>query len=103
MSSILQNRVRPKNSASKLVIARATSSAIDKPTIEAKKSLDQLLREDDAALILQVSVKTLQRWRYEGKPPCWHKLGRAVRYCESDLREFLALTVRSSTSDPQPA
>ena len=36
----------------------------------------------------QVSLKTLQRWRFDGEGPVWHKLFRHVRYHEADVLEF---------------
>ena len=46
--------------------------------------------ERDAARLLGVSVRTLQRWRLEGRGPGFCRLGdRAIRYCEGDLQSFL--------------
>ena len=46
--------------------------------------------ERDAARILGVSVRTLQRWRLEGRGPSFCRLGeKAIRYCEGDLLGFL--------------
>lgn len=36
----------------------------------------------------QVSLKTLRRWRLDGKGPAWHKLFRHVRYHDADILEF---------------
>jgi hypothetical protein len=46
-----------------------------------------------------LSVRTLQRMRQTGEGPIFHKLGRAVRYEESDLDAFLAQCRRRSTSE----
>lgn len=50
---------------------------------------DRLLKEVDAALILATSSKTLNDWRCKGKGPRFVKLGRSVRYRESDLNEYI--------------
>ena len=45
-----------------------------------------------------VSARTLQRWRLEGGGPVFVKLGRLVRYRQSDLEHFLDERARTSTS-----
>lgn len=60
--------------------------------------------EHAAAAELGVEVKTMQKWRREGRGPRWMKYGpgraAAVRYRRSDLEEFK----RSSVVEPsQPA
>lgn len=45
------------------------------------------------------AIKTLQRWRVEGKGPKFLKIGKSVRYRMSDLNEFLDACVRNSTSE----
>lgn len=54
-----------------------------------KSSHGQLLSERQAAEILSLSIKTLQRWRWARVGPPFSKLGRAVRYAEDDLEEFI--------------
>jgi len=69
-------------------------------------SLTGLLDETRAARILGLSVKTLRRWRWAGKGPAFRKIGRAVRYANSDLEAFISSALRTSTSDagkPIPA
>ena len=39
--------------------------------------------------MLGVAVATLQAWRRVGKPPAFIRLGRAVRYRLSDLRQLI--------------
>ncbi len=60
----------------------------------------QLLTEREAAAFLRVSVKTLQSWRLQGKPPRFIKLSRCVRYRFDDLIGFLDASGRNSTSQP---
>jgi hypothetical protein len=59
-----------------------------------------LLREGDAARRLGTSVRTLQKWRCNGKGPRFVRLSRAVRYDPADLDTFIAVGRRTSTSDP---
>ena len=61
-----------------------------------------LLKEAEVADRLSVAVATLRRWRFAGKGPVFRKIGSAVRYAESDLREFVDAGRRTSTSDPGP-
>jgi hypothetical protein len=60
---------------------------------------ERLMTEREAASFLNVSPKTLQRWRWAAHPPVFHKVGAAVRYLPSDLRAFLDAGRRTSTSD----
>ena len=50
---------------------------------------EQKYDEKAAAKICGLSVRSLQRRRLEGKGPAWLKLGRCVRYAESDLVAFI--------------
>jgi predicted DNA-binding transcriptional regulator AlpA len=46
---------------------------------------DALLREQDAADLLSLSVRTLQSWRVRMAGPPFVHVGRAVRYRRRDL------------------
>ncbi len=46
---------------------------------------DTLLREQDAADLLNLSVRTLQSWRIRMAGPPFIQVGRAVRYRRRDL------------------
>ena len=46
---------------------------------------DALLREQDAADLLSLSVRTLQSWRNRIAGPPFIQVGRAVRYRRRDL------------------
>ena len=62
----------------------------------------KLLNETQAAEFLNISPRTLQRWRWAGNPPRFTKIGAAVRYDLAILREFVASGQRRSTSDTGP-
>ena len=49
----------------------------------------QLVTEDEASRILKCTVAALRRWRRERRGPRFVRLGRLVRYRESDLTEFV--------------
>jgi excisionase family DNA binding protein len=57
-----------------------------------------LLTERDAAAMLRLSERTLQRLRVSGGGPAFYKCGRLVRYREDDLSSWLASCSRKSTS-----
>jgi Helix-turn-helix domain len=46
-----------------------------------------------------IPTRTLERWRQTGEGPRFIRLGRQVRYRQSDLDAWLESRVRSSTSD----
>lgn len=48
-----------------------------------------LLTPAEVATYLQVSEKTLANWRYLGRGPRFVKVGRDIRYRESDLEHWL--------------
>lgn len=58
-----------------------------------------LLTEKQAAARLNLSHRSLQRWRVEGRGPAFVKIGgRAVRYIESVIDDFIEAGARTSTS-----
>jgi len=58
-----------------------------------------LLNEKQAAKRLGVGDKCLQAWRVRGGGPTYLKIGRLVKYSESDLTIWLETRRRQSTSD----
>lgn len=56
-----------------------------------------LLGSAEAAEMLGVSVPTLAGWRHTGFGPLHHKVGRLVKYLETDLRDWLRTRARTST------
>ncbi len=62
-------------------------------------SMESVLMETDAAKLLSLSVRTLQRYRVDGGGPAYIQLGeRRVGYCHVDLEAWLASRRRASTS-----
>ena len=61
--------------------------------------MSALLRENEVSTRLGLSVRTLQKWRLEGRGPRFVKLGNAVRYDPADLDLFVRDGARRSTSD----
>jgi Helix-turn-helix domain len=51
---------------------------------------DRIMLGQQATDFLLVRVKTLQAWRVRGGGPKFLKLGRSIRYRQSDLEAFLA-------------
>lgn len=70
---------------------------------------EQLVSTKDAARILCVSEAFLERDRWAGARIPFVKIGRAVRYCRSDLDAYITDRKRVSTSQteeeryPRPA
>lgn len=50
----------------------------------------RLATPTDVAAYLQVPVKTLYTWRYHGKGPRAHRVGRHLRYRWEDVEAWLA-------------
>jgi excisionase family DNA binding protein len=53
----------------------------------------------EAAEYLRGSPSTLAKWRVYGGGPTFCRLGRAIRYRQSDLDEFMNRSAAHSTSD----
>lgn len=49
-----------------------------------------MIRPEEAANYLNLSPKTLARWRWAGRGPSFHKLGSAVRYSIEELDSFIS-------------
>jgi len=58
----------------------------------------KMVKEDQAAEILCLSVKTLRQWRWAGKGPRFRKFGNAVRYALDDLEAYIEQAIRQNTS-----
>jgi predicted DNA-binding transcriptional regulator AlpA len=61
--------------------------------------IDPLLHPAHVARLLAVSPSWLAKSRLNGTGPRFIKIGRAVRYARSALREYVLSRQRSSTSE----
>ena len=57
-------------------------------------TIDQLLHPRDVAKVLNVSLSWLAKARLSGDGPRFVKIGRAVRYLESAVREYIKARTR---------
>jgi predicted DNA-binding transcriptional regulator AlpA len=48
-----------------------------------------LLNEHEVAHRINISVKTLRRWRWANKEIRWIKIGSAVRYDPMDVQQYI--------------
>ena len=62
-------------------------------------TIDPLLLPREVAKILNVSTSWLAKARLSGDGPRFVKIGRAVRYLESAVREYIKARTRGSTSE----
>jgi predicted DNA-binding transcriptional regulator AlpA len=62
---------------------------------------DTLLTGREAAALLKLSERTLERHRTAGTGPRFCALGRAIRYTRHDLTDWIERSARRSTSDPR--
>lgn len=53
-----------------------------------QKAAKTLLSEPDLAARWQVSRRTIQRWRCEGRVPAYLRLGRRINYRLTDILAF---------------
>jgi predicted DNA-binding transcriptional regulator AlpA len=61
--------------------------------------VDELLSQKQAARLLGLSVRTLERHRVWGTGPRFCRLGRLVRYRLGDLEAWVTQSLRSSTAE----
>jgi hypothetical protein len=61
--------------------------------------LDELLTSREAAALLRLSERTLERHRTAGTGPRFYVLGRAIRYGRRDLLSWIERSGRQSTSE----
>lgn len=66
----------------------------------ATESSPVLLTEKEASRILGFSIRTLQKWRIQGRGPIFVRVSpRAIRYRLDDLESWIIESLRTSTSD----
>ena len=59
----------------------------------------QYMGTREAAAVLGLSPRTLDRYRVTGEGPAFHKFGTRIRYARTDLKDWAAKRRRTSTSD----
>jgi excisionase family DNA binding protein len=59
----------------------------------------KLITETEAASLLGISRRTLQKWRLTGGGPEYLKVGKCVRYAEDCIQGWLERCRRRSTSE----
>ena len=64
---------------------------------------EEIVREEPAADIVDLSVSTLQKMRVRGDGPPFLKIGRSVRYRVSDLQAWAASKRVRCTSEQAAA
>jgi predicted DNA-binding transcriptional regulator AlpA len=62
-------------------------------------AFERLLTPNETATSLGVSLSWLAKARLRGDGPLYVKIGRAVRYRESGIRDYLRARTRTSTSE----
>ena len=60
---------------------------------------DTLIRAAHAPEYVGIARQTMSRWRHEGRPPRYCRLGRRIFYRAGDLREWFDSEIRNSTSE----
>jgi excisionase family DNA binding protein len=58
-----------------------------------------LLTQREAATLLHLSERTLERWRVAGDGLKFIRLGRSIRYRLADIEAFIASRIVGSTSE----
>jgi Helix-turn-helix domain len=58
-----------------------------------------LLTQREAASVLRLSERTLERWRVQGIGPRFLRLNHSIRYRQQDLDAHVASRVVGSTSE----
>ena len=61
--------------------------------------MERLLTQADAAKVLILSPRTLERMRVAGTGPRYVKISRSVQYREADLEAWITARVVGSTSE----
>ncbi len=64
---------------------------------------DEMLSIEEAATFLRVPVATMRYWRHLGAGPFSFRVGRHVRYWQTDLVVWLAEQARRPDSDGRRA
>lgn len=66
-----------------------SAPTISAPSPASAEGADQILTTAEAAAYLRLPKGTLEVWRQRGQGPRYSKIGRCVRYRQSQLDEFM--------------
>ena len=69
-------------------------------TVGGMGQLDPLLSVRDLAEYLRLPIGTLYAWRYRGQGPSGFRVGRHVRYRQSDVDGWIQQQLAGEGSDP---
>ena len=58
---------------------------------------DTLIAAADVPRYLGIAKQTMSRWRHEGRPPRFTRIGRRIFYWSGDLRELIRAGLRENT------
>jgi hypothetical protein len=90
-------RSEPARRAPRPVAPVLAPDAIDLAAAEAP--LVRLLKPSEAARLLAVTTRTLERWRMTGQGPAYISLSRGtVRYTAAALNAFVEASARTNTA-----
>jgi hypothetical protein len=64
--------------------------------------MQRLLNQAEAAELLRLSQRTLERMRCVGGGPCFVRLRGSIRYRMVDIEAWIALRVVNNTSERTP-
>ena len=62
--------------------------------------MQPLLTQREAATLLKLSIRSLERMRCIGGGPRYVRAGHSIRYREADLEAWVASRTVSNTSEP---
>jgi predicted DNA-binding transcriptional regulator AlpA len=65
--------------------------------------MERLLTQSEVAELLGIAPRAMESWRLRGTGPRYVRVGRLIRYRNTDVSAWLAARERASTSDPGPA
>jgi excisionase family DNA binding protein len=57
-------------------------------TNQHQTNTEPLLTPTEVAILLNIPMKSLYQWRYQGTGPPCHKIGRHLRYRRRDVEEW---------------
>jgi len=69
------------------------------PAFDSERNRAELITPDQAAVLLSLNAKVLERWRGNGQGPAFVRLSsKTIRYRREDLDAFVGARVRASTA-----